>query len=485
AAVAMTISRARAILQRSSALNSATLSVLENFARSTTQLPGRKLAFFISDGFSLSHTQATDAYARMRRITESSARSGLVIYTLDARGLMASTSGAENAGIRDETNMQARAAIGDIAGSQESLRVLAEETGGRALINTNALGNALTKAMDETSSYYLLAWRPEPNSLQANRAHRIEVSVKSRPDLTVRMRKNFYNQEARTPSASRQNSGERNARAATPESELAVVLRSFYPRRSLPTSVSVGFLDLPNSGISLTTTAQIDTAVLNLDSLSEGQKAVIDVAVAVFDGQDRYVSGYKQQFTIQPRSSNSTAPRRALLNRQFPVQPGLYQVRVAAREEQSGRTGSAVEWVEVPNLSQGKLALSALFIGEPASSSTENSDDEIEATRITPDHRFSRASSLRFVTYIYNAAHAPNAQPDIALQVQIFRGDQPVLTAPLRKVALASETDLARIPYAAEISLSSIPAGRYILQVTIIDKIARASATQRINFVVE
>lgn len=475
-AEAMTLARARTILQRSATLNTATLSVLENFARSTSQLPGRKLAFFISDGFSLSHTQAVSANEKMTRIIEFAARNGLVIYTLDARGLMTTGPGPEVASF---TDMRGIAARGDIAGSQESLRVLAEETGGRALVNTNALGGALTKFLEETSSYYLLAWRPEPGSIRAGHAHHVEVKVKGRPELTVRLRKSYYGQLTEAPR--QQNS----SRAATPESELATVMRSFYPQKSLPTSLTVGFLDIPGTGMSLTTTAQIDTRVLNLDSLTEGQKATVDVAVAIFDGQDRYVSGYKQQFTIQPRAANSTAPRRALLNRQFQIAPGLYQVRVAAREEQSGRTGSAFEWIEVPNLAQGKLALSALFIGEPAGNSTENNGDNIESTRVMPDRRFSRTSSLRFVTYVYNAAHAPNAQPDVALQVQMFRGDQPVLTAPLRKITVNSDTDLARIPYAAEIPLANIPAGRYILQVTAIDKIARSSATQRINFVVE
>ncbi|OLE54076.1 MAG: hypothetical protein AUG51_09535 [Acidobacteria bacterium 13_1_20CM_3_53_8] len=495
-AVAMAMGRAREILQRSSVLNTATLSVLENFARSSAQLPGRKLAFFISDGFSLSHTQAVGANQKMRRITASAARSGLVIYTLDARGLIMDAPGTETALIRDETNLQARTSIGNIASSQESLRTLADETGGRAMVNTNALGSALTRVLEETASYYLLAWRPEPNSLRAGRAHRIEVSVKGSPDLTVRLRKNYYEQEAQTPPTSQQTTSQqnsarrsassgRNARAATPESELAAVLRSFYPRKSLPTSLSLGFLDLPSTGLALTTTAQIDTRVLNLDSLGEGQKAIVDVAVAVFDGQDRYVSGYKQQFTIEPRSSNSTAPRRALLNRQFAVAPGLYQVRVAAREEQSGRTGSAVEWIEVPNLSQGKLALSALFVGEPATNSIGNDGENIEATRLVPNRRFSRDSRLRFVTYIYNSAHAAHAEPDLALQVQVFRDDQPVITAPLHKVTLNSDTDLARIPYAAEVPLANLPVGRYVLQVSVIDRIARASATQRINFVIE
>lgn len=480
-AEAMTLARARTILQRAATLNTATLSVLENFARSTSQLPGRKLAFFISDGFSLSHTQAISANEKMTRIIEFAARNGLVIYSLDARGLMTTGPGSEVASF---TDMRGIAARGDIAGSQESLRVLAEETGGRALVNTNALGGALTKFLEETSSYYLLAWRPEPGSIRAGgHAHHVEVKVKGRPELSVRLRKSYYGQAAEAPR--QQNSSRGGARAVTPESELVGVMRSFYPQKSLPTSLTVGFLDIPGTGMSLTTTAQIDTRVLNLDSLAEGQKATVDVALAIFDGQDRYVSGYKQQFTIQPRAANSTAPRRALLSRQFQIAPGLYQVRVAAREEQSGRTGSAFEWIEVPNLAQGKLALSALFIGEATANSTENNGDNIESTRLMPDRRFSRTSSLRFVTYVYNAAHATNAQPDVALQVQMFRGDQPVLTAPLRKITVNSDTDLARIPYAAEIPLANIPAGRYILQVTVIDKIARSSATQRINFVVE
>ena len=102
-----------------------------------------------------------------------------------------------------------------------------------------------------------------------------------------------------------------------------------------------------------------------------------------------------------------------------------------------------------------------------------------------PNRRFSRDSRLRFVTYIYNSAHAAHAEPDLALQVQVFRDDQPVITAPLHKVTLNSDTDLARIPYAAEVPLANLPVGRYVLQVSIIDRIARASATQRINFVIE
>jgi hypothetical protein len=32
----------------------------------------------------------------------------------------------------------------------------------------------------------------------------------------------------------------------------------------------------------------------------------------------------------------------------LPLPPGLYQVRVAFRDRQTGRTGSAMAWVEIP-----------------------------------------------------------------------------------------------------------------------------------------
>jgi hypothetical protein len=73
----------------------------------------------------------------------------------------------------------------------------------------------------------------------------------------------------------------------------------------------------------------------------------------------------------------------------------------------------------------------------------------------------------------------------VALQVQIFRDDQPVFTAPLRKVATEGMPDASRIPYAAELPLDSFPTGRYVLQLTAIDRAAKTTATRRAGFIIE
>jgi hypothetical protein len=122
------------------------------------------------------------------------------------------------------------------------------------------------------------------------------------------------------------------------------------------------------------------------------------------------------------------------------------------------------------------------------------------------DRRFPASSYLRFLTFVYNSARAPvsgssltestgtnsgsqsgaaTGQPDLAVQVQVFRDDQPVITTPLSKINTEGTADLQRIPYAADVRLENLPPGAYLLHVTVIDRVAKTSVSQRINFEIE
>jgi hypothetical protein len=147
-----------------------------------------------------------------------------------------------------------------------------------------------------------------------------------------------------------------------------------------------------------------------------------------------------------------------------------------------------MRWVEIPEFKQGKLSLSSIFLGERQSSVRPEDLKPEEVTRgvlLSVDRRFARTSWVRLTTFIYNAVPAADSKPDVALQVQVFRDDQPVFTAPLIKLATDGVPDLTRIPYAAELALASFPAGRYVLQVTAIDRSAKTTTSQRTSFVVE
>jgi hypothetical protein len=80
-------------------------------------------------------------------------------------------------------------------------------------------------------------------------------------------------------------------------------------------------------------------------------------------------------------------------------------------------------------------------------------------------------------------APAPADQkPDVAVQVQVLRDDQPVITTALRKINTEGVGDLTRLPYAAEIPMAELLPGRYMLQVSVIDRVAKQSTTRKTHF---
>ena len=166
--------------------------------------------------------------------------------------------------------------------------------------------------------------------------------------------------------------------------------------------------------------------------------------------------------------------------------PGLYQVRVAARDDKSGKIGGAHSWIAIPDLANKKLTMSSLLLGERTQAmmtNVSNTAGGVSPVALSASHRFQRESTLRFLIFAYNSAlSSVDQKPDIAVQVQIIRDDQPVLTTALRKVSTEGATDLARLPYAAEIPLGELLPGRYLLNVTLIDRVSKQSTSRQTHF---
>jgi hypothetical protein len=90
----------------------------------------------------------------------------------------------------------------------------------------------------------------------------------------------------------------------------------------------------------------------------------LDIAGAVCDLQGKPVADFVESLTFKPEGIVENTRPRILYTRRWKLAPGNYQVRVAARDRQTGHAGSAFEWTEIANIQPGKLGLSSLFIGE-------------------------------------------------------------------------------------------------------------------------
>src|SRR6266550_2085362 len=80
---------ARAVLMQAASITQNMYASLETLMHSMTRAPGRKLMFFISDGFLMNDgPHAADLRGKLDSIIDSARRSGTVVYTIDSRGLI-------------------------------------------------------------------------------------------------------------------------------------------------------------------------------------------------------------------------------------------------------------------------------------------------------------------------------------------------------------------------------------------------------------
>ena len=120
----------------------------------------------------------------LRQLFSTANRFNTAIYALDPRGLAAEEFDVSQPNISFRTNQRA------LVGSQDTLRVLAEETDGRALINQNDFSDGLSQMMSDASAYYLLGYTSSQSPTDGE-FHEIEVRV-NRPGVRVRNRPGFW-----------------------------------------------------------------------------------------------------------------------------------------------------------------------------------------------------------------------------------------------------------------------------------------------------
>lgn len=342
--------RAQQISTQSTPDTTNTLRLLEGLMRTAGQLPGRKLVFVISDGFFLNDREA-NSRERIKRITDAAGRAGVIIYTLDARGLIGEGIDVTNDRPVDSQGLLSGSDIGETSASQDGLNALARDTGGLPLRNTNRpMSEWVEQVLDETSNYYLLAWRPDNEEQKRGKFKRIEVSVIGRPDLTVRLRTGYF-KTAPLPILTTRKKPDKDPTKAR-EDDMRLVIDAPVSQRQIPTELALDLSQMPGVGTRLTASIQINREALTFEPTDGKNLAEVDIGGIFYDDKGKPVSSFVGRLRVFPSpEASASAKQYAVYNFHAWLAPGLYQVRVGVRDIKSGRIGSAMQWIQVPNLS--------------------------------------------------------------------------------------------------------------------------------------
>jgi VWFA-related protein len=347
----MVIERAQQIQTFAAPDTNNTLTLLEGLMRTAAQLPGRKLVFLISDGFYLSE-RTTNSREKIKRITDAAGRAGVVIYTLDARGIIGEGLDVTNNRSIDTEGLTLGSSIGETMASQDGLNALARDTGGRPFRNTNApMSEWVEKVLDETANYYLLAWRPDSEEQKRGKFNRIDVSIVGRPDLTIRLRGAYF-KTAPLPILTTKKKPDKDPTKAR-EDDLRLVIDAPVSQRQLPTSLELRLEQMPGVGTRVTASVQIDREALTFDFNDGKRAAELDIGGIFYNDKGKPLNSFVGRLRIFPFPGNLSSTRRSQAIYDFHawLPSGLYQVRVGVRDLKSGKIGSAMQWIQIPNLS--------------------------------------------------------------------------------------------------------------------------------------
>jgi len=130
-----------------------------------------------------------DLAQQLGELTRQANRANVTIYTIDPRGLVGGPDLDEKVDMVDFQNY--------VTTSQDSLRVLSEQTGGFATINQNDFIKSLKRIDAETSDYYVLGYyssNPDPTM----RRRQVEIKV-NRPNVELRYQPTYTLKPTKAP----------------------------------------------------------------------------------------------------------------------------------------------------------------------------------------------------------------------------------------------------------------------------------------------
>lgn len=416
---------------------------------------------------------------RVAELIDRANQASVVIYTIDARGLMTLDMTAEERGKNtfspndlEEFRDKGREKMLD---TQFGLGYLASQTGGFLIHNANDMSGAIKRVLDDQKGYYLIGYHPSEETFKANagRFHKVEVRVK-RPGLRAHSRKGFYSmpEEGKRPLP------------LTRNEQLKSALNSPFDSPGVRLRSTTIFGNTQQNGSFIRLFLHIDGHDLSFKEEADGwHSAVIDVVAQAFTGDGSNADTLARTETIRMQSM---AYERALaeglvyvLN--VPVkEPGAHQLRVAVRDVSSERIGSASQFVEVPNLAKNELALSGIAISGSASSkpvsprnnaAEESGESALEAQSGPARRRLQQGMTLNYGFLIYNAkADARTGIPQVQTQVMLFKDGKPVYEGAAKPLDASGQNDTQRLVVSGRLYLGAeLAPGEYLLQIVVTD----------------
>lgn len=463
------------------------LRTLRNLAEFMGGVRGRRKALLMfSEGIDypiydvFGSPAATTVVMATRDTISAAARANVSFFAIDPRGLTGMTSETIEltAAADPHLGLDAKGLLAEMYLSQDSLRELADETGGFASVNHNDVGEALDRIVRANSTYYVLGYYPA-STPRDGRFHKIEVRAR-RPGLRVAARKGYVSprplsegdrlEQQRERERGRGKSGDVQTSV-----ELREILRQPLQRNGLTLAVQAAPFKGAARQASVALAVELDASRLRFVEQNNVFGDGIELSFFALDERGRSHGGSFYQFNLALRPDTYQRVRDSVIrmNPRIALPPGRYQLRIGIREAGAGEMGSVFYDLEVPDYSAGGLAMSGLLLTDDGAPQqfTAQPDEELPAGVLPAPaisrRTFKQGSVLNLFAEIYDNVPAKDRR-EIEVTTSLIGADG-LATVTAREMFGGGDargaTQSSRFTLTRQIPLANVKPGTYRLRV--------------------
>jgi VWFA-related protein len=445
--------------------------------RKTMILIGEGVDYDIFQATGIEGSTASTVIADTHDAIAAATRGNVSIYAIDPRGL--ATGAEELIGVSStlpDAGLGVQSIMAEQRRSQDSLRVLADSTGGFAAVNRNDMDTAFDRIVSENSSYYLLGYYPASDR-RTGRFRKLAVRVR-RPGLQVRARNGYFEPRGRAPR-------EPARPAAGIPPAVADALGSPIPIGGVPMKVFAAAFKGPAPDAAVAIAVEIGAApfdfVENGGTFTERLEltySAVDVSGKVYPGERHAVD-----LNMKPDTFERVKADGLRILSQVNIPPGRYQLRLAAGNR-SGKAGSVLYDLDVPDFYRAPLAMSGVALTSAAAARivTIKAKDplgDVLSGPPTTAREFRRGDVVSlFAEFYENARGAPPHMLDFRAELRA-EGGRIVQQSIDERSSTELDKGTGGYGFNARLTLADVEPGLYVIHVEGRVRTSAAAAVSR------
>ncbi len=313
--------------------NRTLIQTLRRHIRSLKHFQASKSIILFSNGFVFQEL----AYD-LQDVVDQALRAGIVINTVDLRGLYTAAPQASDRMAVAPYLMRIKQQLSseDLSSREGSLNMLAHDSGGLFFHNSNDLYAGLRQISERQACSYILTYAA-PSRNPDGRYHRIRLEV-SRSGLELSYRNGYY-------SPKEELSVERKRKE-----DILDALRAPGDVNEIPIYFSFNYHQLDDARYDISFFVQVDIRGMQFPEDESRRKNQVTLVVVAFDEADNYVDGLVKtvDFNLTPGGYAELIGQGITSKTVFQLAPGRYKIKAVVREAAQSRMGSVNRTISIP-----------------------------------------------------------------------------------------------------------------------------------------